>query len=136
MNRNKYLFGSARQRGIASGRCQRQCVAVRAAVHGNVLGSTCIWQCTGQCAALQQCGNVRQCAAVQQCVAVRTAVCGNARGRVRRCVAVRSAVRGNTHSLYIHTMTLTIYIYILVCPDRGNGDEPRIPGILILTDHQ
>jgi hypothetical protein len=45
--------------------------AVRAAVCDSALSS--VWQCTWQCAAVQQCGSVRQ-------------VCGSARGCVRQCI--------------------------------------------------
>jgi hypothetical protein len=135
-----------------------QCVAVRAVVQQREwYERQCVAVCTVVCAQCARqsaavflvvycnaCVIVRLSgsAAVQQCAAVCgiAAVWGSAHSRVRLCVTVCGSEQGTVwqlRSMYIYKTLKWLIIDILVCPYRGNGNEPNIPHILIheLTNH-
>jgi hypothetical protein len=97
-------------------------------------------QCAEVCGSVRQCaavcGSVRQCgsAAVYGSAAVCSsiAVRGSARGCVRQCAWGRVWCTTVCESaLYVY-ITQSRSQYILVCPYRGDRNEPYIPCIFLI----
>jgi hypothetical protein len=109
-----------------------QCMVVRMAMCGCPVLRQCAAVCGGAAVRVCLCdsaavyGSAAVCSSARGCVAVRAALCGSARSNVQQCVAVCGRAHGSVWQCALRIYTQSRSQYILVCPYRGNQNEPHI----------